>query len=298
MTNDEKQKKLAELRKQLDEARKAQDAELSKDWMKYTTDIITRLFTEFSSVKSYLDRVADRVTKQGFVMSPLGHRRILYRAFSGIESYKASAQRRAKNAPIQGLASQVGVTAAYLTLKHLDRYYRTFGLNASGDNFYQYQRVVHDANYGWSRYEHCIPVLLISLWCATYGVTEYYRDTYDFEFIIEPEIEADIGVFGDSCHTWDYKLIDYTDKDGKMEPGLLSLYEIALKDAVTAGHLKEDQVRETLALIAEPLIDKEKRNYLLENYPVLGLHPSTKEGQRVKERIFQMLRDKGFRPRK
>jgi hypothetical protein len=116
-------------------------------------------------------------------------------------------------------------------------------------------------------------------------VTEYYADTFDMKFNVEPEIEIDVGASGDACYTWGFQISE-----------LPKIYRDSLNDMVKLGRLSPDEVEGAYAQIWEPWVNKEKREYLFDRYPLLGLHPGTKEGKRVTQRAFEAIRAAGFEP--
>lgn len=288
--------RLKELKAQLAAAKKARDEEMGKDWEQYAQGIVTKLFSEFKPLKRYLDKVEEQSKTRGFVMSEVGRRRVLFRVMTGIPKYIGDAGRRAKNAPIQGLASEVGVTTGQLVLLHTYQYHKQFDIPIEAKTFCQYQRAVHDANYWLSTYATVIPAVHINQWCATYGVTAWFKDVFGMEFNIEPEIELDIkacdadGGLGkdgtwDGGDTWDW------------QPHTLPpIIRAALEKQVKTGVLEESKLDRAFAACMRPWVLKNQRRYLQNNYPLLGVKEDRDAFKRVNANILDAVRAAGFEP--
>lgn len=269
--------KLTELKAKLAAAEKARDEEMSKDWVEYAQDIMQKMFTDFSSLAKYLERCEKQVAERGWVMSPIGRRRVLFRVFTGKAKYVADAGRRAKNAPIQGIASEVGIASGMLVVQSMDRYLRVFKMK--GDvMFPRYQRAVHDANVYAHAFATVIPSIHIKQYEATYGVSQWYEETFGFKFVIEPEIALEISASDDASIEWDWDI-------GKL-PGVI---KSALQNAVSIGRLPEAELESAFATCMEPWISAEKRAWLQENYPLLGVSDLDRQ-------ICAAVKAAGFKP--
>ena len=159
---------LASLKKQLDEKialREQLRASSASDFKKEAEEVLSQLWKTFPTLKNYLDQAANQVKRVGFVNSRAGRKRNMFRVLTEKPSYLASAERSAKNAPIQGIASEIGLKAAYLILKEFDKTRRV--LQLSTKRFPRYTRQVHDANYAEVPYEHVIVFVWIYQYIAT-----------------------------------------------------------------------------------------------------------------------------------
>jgi hypothetical protein len=242
-----KEKELAKL--QLTEAR---------DFIQEAEEVMEKFFAAFPSGKKYLDKVASEVKKVGFVNARTGRKRHMFRVLTEKPALLASAERSAKNAPIQGFASEIGLKAAYLTLKEFDKTRRILRLTKG---FPRYTRQVHDANYYEIRYEHVIVFLWIYQYTSTFGVANDYSRVYDIDFPVPPEIEIEISASEDKPYKWDWTLIH-----------LRKCIESTIDDQIKLGILKEEERQEILDLILEPARDKKIMSYLQENYPLLNVN--------------------------
>jgi DNA polymerase-1 len=80
-------------------------------------DIIDAYFTEFPSVKSYMDKVINDARENGFVETILGRRRYLRDINSKNATMRGFAERNAINAPIQGSAADM-IKMAMIKIHH------------------------------------------------------------------------------------------------------------------------------------------------------------------------------------
>lgn len=269
------QAKLTEARAKLAKAQKEADDELSKDWDEYAADILEKMFADFAPLGQYLERVGKQVVDRGFVMSPCGRRRVMYRVFTGKRKFQADAGRRAKNAPIQGVASEVGVTSGVLVMRAMHRYFRAFDVQ---EKFPQYHRAVHDANYYSHPYATVIPAIHIKQYVATYGVTRWYERVFGFKFTIEPEISLSLGASDDASVEWDWDIAKL--------PGLI---RSSLEAQVKINRLDADKLDDAFAACMEPWINREKREWLQKHYPLLGVHD-------LDSKIRAAVKAAGFKP--
>jgi DNA polymerase-1 len=74
---------------------------------KEAKDYITRYFTRFSKVKSYLDGLKEECEKTGYSITEMGRKRIIKDINSSNRQMKSMAERMAINSPIQGTAADI-----------------------------------------------------------------------------------------------------------------------------------------------------------------------------------------------
>ncbi len=82
-------------------------AEVLKISRKEATDIITRYFSRFAGVQSYMTETIEEAKKKGYVETIFGRRRYLDELYSNSPMIKKFGERAAVNAPIQGTASDL-----------------------------------------------------------------------------------------------------------------------------------------------------------------------------------------------
>lgn len=232
-----------------------------RDWEEYAQDIVDKLFNEFPVGSAWLQDAIELVKKYGHVMSPIGRVRRLWRIYTGKRGVISAAGRRAQNSPIQGFASEIGCTAAFLILKHSYEFIKEFKLDMKS-NFPLYNRAVHDANYFTTPFAFVIPHIHITQYVATNGVTDWYREIFGLKFTIEPEIELEIGASESkvACYKWLWEI-----------PDLLTHIYHSLLNLVEYKRLSPEEVDPTFELILKPWKDKKMRKVLMERYPLLNI---------------------------
>jgi ribosomal protein L29 len=257
----ELREELDKLRKELPEVQAELKEAQERDWKAFAEDLIAKLFHRYAKGAAWLTWAKKFAEKNGYVYAPTGRRRNLPGVMIGNASLVAALLRRAVNSPIQGTASDVTATAARLTAVHFYRYLKKFQM-ADGLEYLPGEalKLVHDATYAEAAYEHMLAYLHITQWIATYGVTEYYRKEFGFDFNIEPEIEVEIGAQEDKMYKW-----DWTDE------GLKKIVRLTLEDQVTIKMLKTDQVEAVFKRIFRVYRNPEISKYLRERYPILGV---------------------------
>ncbi len=82
-------------------------AEVLKISRKEATDIITRYFSRFAGVQTFMTETVEEAKKKGYVETIFGRRRYLDELFSNSPMIRKFGERAAINAPIQGTASDL-----------------------------------------------------------------------------------------------------------------------------------------------------------------------------------------------
>lgn len=239
-------------------------AGLPKKYTKeFAADLIMRLFKDFAKGAKWIDWTKSHAREHFYTYAPNGMRRNLFSMLTGINSVMAAMERRAANSPIQGLASQIGITAARLVVLELYKVLKKFEYidKKTREMPAEILKAVHDALYSEVPYEIILIYVHVLQWVATYGVSAYYKEEFGIEFPVEPEIEIEFGATEDACYKWDWS-------DGNLKECLLN----ALKDQEKIGVLK-DKPEKVLKQIFEVYDNSELKEYLEENYPILGVTP-------------------------
>lgn len=278
--------------KTLDKAAKARLLEIDKiileekaklkelkadDKVELAKSIIAKLFIEFKKAGDWLDWTKQHAREHYYTFSPMGLRRNLFGIMTGINAIVAAMERRAANSPIQGMASQIGITAARLIAIETYKTLMKFGYMDRKTKLLPAEilKAVHDANYSEVPYEVLLIFVHIMQYVATYGVTDYYKEEFKFQFTIEPEIELEFGATEDKAYKW-----NWTSGDGRyvkeLPPGfdegtLEQCLSATLQDqAKLQGQLDEDPETIFNRIYHDYRTNKELQAYLCENYPILG----------------------------
>lgn len=240
---------------------------LAKDIKKakeFAQELIDKLFSTFKKAGKWLTWAGEHAAEHYYVYSPLGVRRNLFAMMTGINSVVAAMIRRAKNSPIQGTASQIGVTSARLIALE---FYKALNELDLWDKKWRYLpseplKAVHDALYSETPYKFILIYLHVVQHMATYGVTEYYEREFGTKFTVEPEIEVEIGAHESAAYKWDWSHANLEDCLKK-----------ALKDQVEIGLLGKGKEEQAFEEIMWAYKDKKVRKYLETRYPILGVKP-------------------------
>jgi hypothetical protein len=274
--------KLARLRTELKDIDSKIEEIEAKDWKAFAQETVEKFYGEFDATHHYLENCADHILTDMHIMSPVGRRRNMWRVLTGRPGILAAAQRRGKNAPIQGFASELGCAAGTLIIEELYLFLRRtrkwnwqflndVGLSVIGYLLSLYNRAVHDANYYTVRYETMIPHIHIMQHQATYGVARWYEENFDIKFNVDPEIELDFSATADKTHTWNWALHG-TDGIKTSGDSLDTCLFNSLVDQVKLKQITSSkELKRIVKVICAPWEDQEMRDYLNQKYPLLGV---------------------------
>lgn len=237
---------------------------VAEDRTEYAQGIIDKMFKEFERGAAWTNKMQELAEKEYYVYSPIGRRRFLPAAITGMRQIVAQQVRRGSNAPIQGFASEIGIKASRLIMEsyyeHLDTFLDFWQSDQSDwDMRIKYNRVVHDANYFAVPYEMMIPLFHIAQYMATYGVTKAYKDQFNVEFTVEPEVEFELGAQDANSHKVDWSL-----------DGFIHALKETLKESEELG-LLDGKKEDILQVVTYPWKNKKFRAFLQENFPLLGV---------------------------
>ncbi len=258
--SEESREKLKVLKKKLAEAEE-------RSTKQFAQSLIEKLFNKFRKAGDWLNWAVKHAEEHYYVYSILGMRRNLFGMMTGIKTLMSAMGRRAKNSPIQGTASQVGITAARLIALELYKALEELDLLDPKAKYLptEPRKAVHDALYSETPYKFVLIYLHILQYVATYGVTKYYAEEFDCKFTVEPEIEIELGASEDKHFKWDWS-----------EAHLEECLKNALKCQKEIGFLK-DSVEEAYEQIMWAYKDKKVKKYLDTKYPILGVTKELRE---------------------
>ena len=239
---------------------------IQEDRTAYAQDIIDKIFSEFAAGGAWTKSMAKHVEEKLYVFSPIGRKRNLPAVLTEDRSIVAQQVRRGSNAPIQGLASEVGTKASRLIMESyyndLPYFKKVLGIKETNWKLKVFfDRIVHDASYFSVPYCMVIPFLHILQYESTYGISQAYEDQFNFKLTVEPEIEVEVTTRDDKGYTWDWSL-----------PSIVECITSALKDAEELGILPKGRtVPDILVEIFTPWNNTELRTYLQDTYPLLNV---------------------------
>jgi hypothetical protein len=257
-------KRIVEINRMLEELDLKLTALLEEDRSAYAQNIIDKMFNEFRAGAKWTERMSESAENEYQVYSPIGRRKYLPAALTKDRMIVAKQVRRGSNAPVQGMASEVGMKAGRLIFteyyKNLKIFKEKLGITKKEWELrVPFNRSVHDANYYAVPYSMVIPFIHVLQYQATYGVTKAYKDEFNVDFTVEPEIELEVSARDDLSYKWDWAL-----------PNLVANLKKAVHDANELGVLvgTEDEVMDE---ILKPWRDKDMRNFLQKKFPLLNV---------------------------
>lgn len=257
-------KRLIEISKALEELDFRLTKLMEEDRTDYAQDIVDKMFTEFKAGARWTEKMQKMAEQEFQVYAPNGRIRHLFAAMTGDRKIVARQVRRGSNAPVQGFASEIGIKAAHRVMstyyRNLKMFKEKLGITKSDwDMRVLFGRQVHDALYFYVPYEVVVPFIHIMLHESTYGVTKAYKDEFNIDFTVEPEIEMEFGMRDDKSRKWDFAM-----------PNAVGLIKEAVADGDELGILDGTQ-SEVLAKIFKPWQLKAMRADLQAKWPLLGV---------------------------
>jgi hypothetical protein len=249
-------------------------------FIKQAETILAKMEKDMPKGMKWLARMKSQVEQTFEVMSSIGRPRKLWRAATKINKSIGDAGRRAKNSPVQGISSEIGVIAGYLSYMNTYEYSRRPNVKEilaasefGSASLSRITRLVHDAQYYNTPYALVLPQIQIGLWSSTTGCVEYYAKHFDFTMLAPPEVELELCAREDVTYKWNWEI-----------PQLGVIMRKALEDQKALGHC--DDVDAAMREIFWCWINQEEREHLFEEYPILNV-----PYEKVKGQILLMLRE-------
>ncbi len=252
---------------------KAEIKELNKPqeyWIKLYAQLYEKFFDRFKVAADWLTKQHDIASNNYFVKSALGRRRYLYGFLTGVNSTIAAMKRRAANAPIQGMASDIGHTASRLISIHIEKVFTDLKIIDKNTAILpaNVEVMVHDSTRLEADFSHILILVHIMQWCSSKGVSEYYKKYYDLTFTVLPEIEMEFGVNEASMYKWDWSVNKY-DEEGSKDYSLESCLSKAVADYKKQYAADQRTEQEIMDMIYSVWKKSKTYNYLNTNYPIL-----------------------------
>ena len=261
----------------LDDLEAAQDID---PFVEQATTVLAKMEKDMPKGMKWLARMKAQVEKGFEVMSAIGRPRKLWRAATKLNKSIGDAGRRAKNSPVQGISSEIGVVSGYLSYTNTYMYSRRPNVQEAMESgefgkraLSRITRLVHDATYLNTPYALVLPQIQIGLWSATTGTAEYYDKHFGFKMLAPPEVELELCAREDIVYKWDYTI-----------PELGRIMRKSLEDQKALGLC--DDVDAAMKEIFWCWTNKEERLYLFENYPILNV-----PYENIKQQLVLMLRE-------
>lgn len=181
--------------------------EVLKVTTKQAQELTDRFFAKFNKAKKWLDKVADQAVSRGYVVSMLGRRRNLWGGVLGYSRLEGAIRRRAQNSPIQGMSSDIAISAARLLEEAIYEFMQDMDELPEGGCMQPSIGVcamVHDSTEGECYYRHFFVLLWMMEYFAIHGVRKYIKEVFEVDTKVDFAIEFAVGTLGSEMRKWDW----------------------------------------------------------------------------------------------
>jgi DNA polymerase I-like protein with 3'-5' exonuclease and polymerase domains len=167
---------------------------------KYIKDLVAKFFSRFPVGAKWFPNIEAFARTNLFVESPLGLRRNLYAYMIPInpknKGLHGAMDRRARNSPVQGLSSQLGMTGARLLAKNVYQNGLELHINNS----------VHDSLENEVAYKDFFPGIKYIEYSLTDGSSKVTEKRHGWKMLSTPQIDFDFGPTLANCEGWDFDI--------------------------------------------------------------------------------------------
>lgn len=239
-----------------------EEAQDPEPFVQEAAEILEKMDSDMPDGMAWLASMKNTVSERMHVVGESGRVRRLFRVMTGINKSIGEAGRRAKNSPIQGVASEVGVVAGYLAYKNCYEYSRRKEVRQhlrKKQKISKITRLVHDATYMLSPYALLLPQIHIGLWSATVGVTDYYEKYLNFKMDVAPEVELELCAREDKTYKWNWEI-----------PELGKIIRKSLEDQKELGNLSMP-VQDVMEEVFWPYVNVKERECLYDHWAFLSV---------------------------
>lgn len=265
--------------------------ELKKD-DSFTKDLYERFFARFKKAANWLESAKESGYKNMFSQSAIGRRRHLFGHLVGDKGVSSAMDRRAMNAPIQGMGADFGHTGARLIELNLFEYLKKIGEITDDTKKLPIgvECMVHDSVFSSAAFHLILGAAQIMQWCATIGEQEYYDKHFNLKFPVPIEIEMEFGASQDKLYKWDWSEKNYDPEIHEWNDVLAEKYGIedfpddkkihdgsySLEDAIYLSLLDHEKIypsinaKKEFKKMFKDWYGSETKKYLDKKFPVLG----------------------------
>lgn len=178
-------------------------------------DLTAKFFKRFPVGSAWFQEAKNQAKKFLYFESPLGRRRHLYgmicpKSHPDYSSIYSRNERQAVNNPVQGMGSDFMMIGARCIEKQRYKLYRTV------KKYFKFiqTNTVHDSLEFSVEFSAFWPAVRTIENGLTSDVKEEVKRRYGFEFIVDLEIDFEIGASLDTCEAWNFALSgDYKTKE-------------------------------------------------------------------------------------
>jgi len=253
----------------------AKDIQQTKEFVE---KLLKKFFGRFAKASKWLEWTQKFGRTNFFTKSIIGRRRHLWGYLVNSNAVISAMNRRAMNAPIQGLGADIGHTMARMfTIMFWDLLYKIGHVDDDTEIHPACTEVmVHDSSRMEVKYEHLLLAVQMMQWIASRGVANYYKEHFNMDFTSLPEIEFEIGPSEDKMYKWNWAMIDYPlgpIEQKNLEKGKLEAFPLpqVLDKAASAQceiypNLKKEEI---IKAIMKPWRNKKLKKYMDKHWPFI-----------------------------
>ena len=177
--------------------------------------VVDSFFNQFKAAGDWLEEAVAVARFRLYMCNPIQFRRNLYGYLLEQRDINNALDRRAKNSPIQGYASQLNFVSARNVMLQADQYFKANGeIEAVWNDEYQ-KFVLYKPNFHICALIHdsieCeIPIkdvhslVKIMNECGTNGLLKYVAKMYDYQTPVPLMVDFEMGDSGDKMEKWDF----------------------------------------------------------------------------------------------
>lgn len=176
--------------------------------VEYAEKLLKNFFAKFPNASKWLEWTRTFSRKNYYTFSPLGRRRNLFGYMVGNKTIDAALERRAQNAPVQGFGSDLMFIGASIFCKLIYEAQVELGLVDPDEHNpvcpIGLNVMVHDSLEVETPVKYIPLVAHLMEFATTIAVTKYVKKYFDYDFVVDTEVDFDIGASGNSLNGWDY----------------------------------------------------------------------------------------------
>lgn len=179
---------------------------------KFTENLVSNFHKRFPKGMAWIEKVKRLARKHLYVENPMGFRRHLWGFLypdqcACANKVHAEMSRRAVNSPIQGMCSQFMAVGA----RELDTVVHDIYVETQRTVDYKVCNSVHDSLENLFSYRDFLLGLRLVEESLTSGVRRIVVERYGWDFVVDLEVDFELGASLDQTKTWDFSLVQLED---------------------------------------------------------------------------------------
>lgn len=180
-----------------------------KKELEFTKKLVRDFNKRFPKGMKWITACKDFAREHLYYENPNGFRRHLWgyclpKSCQNANRIHAEMDRRAVNSPIQGMCAQFMAIGS----RKLDTMWNAIRINEDRDTGLKICNSVHDSLENISPYQSLLENIAMVEVALTTGVREEMYKRYGFEFVVDLEVDFEIGSTLSNCQPWDFSLAE------------------------------------------------------------------------------------------